>query len=128
MQISVAILVAILGIINSLTVTIADRRRELGILRAVGGSRGQVRGTLWMEAVALAMVGVILGLAVGAVHLYDVLELTFRDFPGMRFDYVYPYGVALLLVPIICAAALLSAIGPAEAACRGSLVEALEYE
>lgn len=127
-QISVAILVAILGIINSLTVTIADRRRELGILRAVGGSRGQVRGTLWMEAVALAMVGVILGLAVGAVHLYYVLELTFRDFPGMRFDYVYPYRVALLLVPIICAAALISAFGPAEAACRGSLVEALEYE
>ena len=127
-QISVAILVAILGIFNSLTVTIADRRRELGILRAVGGRRSQVRGTIWLEAAGLAAIGLILGLGLGAIHLYYVLEMTYRDFPGLRFDYMYPFGVAALLLPIIAAAAVLSAIGPAEAAVRGSLVEALEYE
>jgi len=127
-QISVAIVVAILGIFNSLTVTIADRRRELGILRAVGGLRGQVRGTIWMEAAGIAAIGLVLGLGLGAIHLYYVLEMTYRDFPGLRFDYMYPYGVAALLLPIIGAAAVLSAIGPAEAAVRGSLVEALEYE
>ena len=45
-QILVAILVAILGIVNSLTVTITDRRRELGVLQAVGGLRSQVRGAI----------------------------------------------------------------------------------
>jgi putative ABC transport system permease protein len=128
MQISIAILVAILGIINSLTVTIVDRRRELGVLQAVGGLRSQVRVTIWMEAAGIAAIGLILGVALGAIHLYYLLEMAYRDFPGLRFDYVYPFGVAALLFPIILAASLLSAVGPAEAAVRGSLVEALEYE
>jgi putative ABC transport system permease protein len=128
LQISVAILVAILGIVNSLTVTIADRRRELGVLQAVGGLRRQVRGTIWMEAAAVALVSVLLGLALGAVHLYFVLEISSRDYPGLRFDYVYPIGIALMLVPVMMAAAFAASLGPAEAAVRGSLVEALEYE
>jgi putative ABC transport system permease protein len=128
LQISVAILVAILGIVNSLTVTIADRRRELGVLQAVGGLRRQVRGTVWMEAAAVAVVSVVLGLALGAVHLYCVLEISSRDYPGLRFDYVYPIGIALMLVPVMLAAAVAASLGPAEAAVRGSLVEALEYE
>lgn len=127
-QISIAILVAILGIINSLTVTISDRRRELGVLRAVGALPGQVRITIWMEAAGIACIGLTLGLILGAIHLYYVLEMTYRDYPGLRFDYVYPGGIAALLLPIILTASLLSAVGPAEAAVRGSLVEALEYE
>lgn len=128
MQISIAILVAILGIVNSLTVTIVDRQRELGVLRAVGGLRNQVRVTIWMEAAGIASIGLILGVVLGAIHLYYLLEMAYRDFPGLRFDYVYPFGVAALLFPIILSAAWLSAVGPGEAAVRGSLVEALEYE
>ena len=52
-QVIVAMLVAILGIVNTLTVSISDRRRELGVLRAVGGLRNQIRGTVWMEAAAI---------------------------------------------------------------------------
>jgi putative ABC transport system permease protein len=128
MQIAVAIFVAILGIVNSLTVTITDRRRELGVLRAVGGLRSQVRAAIWMEAICIALVGLVLGLALGAVHLYCVLEISYRDYPGLRFDYMYPYGVALLLLPVIMAAAMIAAVWPAESSVRGSLVEALEYE
>ena len=53
MQIAVAVLVAILGIVNTLTVSITDRRRELGVLQAVGGLRGQIRRTIWLEALAI---------------------------------------------------------------------------
>ena len=127
-QIAIAILVAILGIVNSLTVTIADRRRELGILQAVGGLRSQVRGAIWMEAACIAVIGVLLGLGLGAVQLYCVLEISYRDYPGLRFDYIYPYGVALLLFPVMLATAWMAALGPAESSVRGSLVEALEYE
>ncbi len=49
-QTAIAILVAVLGIVNSLTVSVTDRRREFGLLRALGGSRSQVRWTIWMEA------------------------------------------------------------------------------
>ncbi len=54
-QIAVAVLVAILGIVNTLTVSITDRRRELGVLRAVGGLRGQIRRTIWMEALSIGV-------------------------------------------------------------------------
>jgi putative ABC transport system permease protein len=128
MQVSIAIIVAILGMINSLTVTINDRRREFAVLQTVGAFRSQVRVTIWMEAAGIAVIGLILGLALGAIHLYYVLELTSRDFPGLRFDYMYPFDMAALLFPIILVAALLSAAGPAEVVVRSSLVEALEYE
>ena len=127
-QLGVAIIVAVLGIVNSLTVSVTDRRRELGILRALGGFARQVRWTIWMEAMAIGVVSVILGLGLGAIHLYCVLEMTARDFPGLRFDYLYPYAVALSLFPIVLLAALAGALLPAEGAVRGSLIQALEYE
>ncbi len=127
-QIAVAVLVAILGIVNTLTVSITDRRRELGVLQAVGAIRWQIRRTLWMESLAIGVVGLALGFALGAVHLYYILEISRRDVAGIRLDYTYPFGVVALLVPVILSAALLSAIGPGESAVRGSLVESLEYE
>jgi putative ABC transport system permease protein len=127
-QTAIAILVAVLGIVNSLTVSVADRRREFGVLRALGGSRSQVRWTIWMEAIGIGLVSVLLGLAVGAVHLFCMLEMASRDFPGLRFDYLYPYGVAAALFPVMLLTALVGALLPAEAAARGSLVQALEYE
>ena len=56
-QIAVAVLVAILGIVNTLTVSITDRRRELGVLQAVGGLRSQVRRTIWIEALSIGEPG-----------------------------------------------------------------------
>src|SRR6202044_1310355 len=64
-QLFVAVLVAILGIVNTLTVSIADRRRELGVLRAVGALRNQIRHTIWMEAGAIGAIGLILGVGLG---------------------------------------------------------------
>jgi putative ABC transport system permease protein len=127
-QVAVAVLVAILGIVNTLTVSILDRRRELGVLQAVGGLRSQIRRTVWMEALAITVIGAILGFALGAINLHYVLEMARRDIGGMNLDYLYPLSIALGLVPTLLAAAFASAIGPGEAAVRGSVVEALAYE
>jgi putative ABC transport system permease protein len=127
-QIAVAVLVAILGIVNTLTVSITDRRRELGILRAVGAWSGQVRRTIWLEALVLGTLGLILGCALGAINLYYLLEIVHRDVSGLRLDYEFPLSTALALVPAILAAALVAAVWPAESAVRGPLLEALEYE
>jgi len=127
-QLAVAVLVAVLGIVNSLTVSIADRRRELGVLQAVGGLRGQIRHTIWMEAVSVGVVGLVLGLALGALNLYFTIRMSRLDFAGYRLDYEYPFSVAAMLIPVILGAAFLAGIGPAEAAVRAKLVEALEYE
>jgi putative ABC transport system permease protein len=127
-QIAVAVLVAVLGIVNALTVSITDRRREIGVLRAVGGLRRQIRHTVWMEASGIGLIGLALGLALGAVQLYYSVEIARRDLIGIEIGYAYPLMMALALAPVILGAAFLAAIGPAESAVRGSLVEALEYE
>jgi putative ABC transport system permease protein len=127
-QMAVAVLVAILGIVNSLTVSITDRRRELGVLQAVGALRWQVRHTIWMEALAIGVVGLALGFAMGAAALYFGIEIGMREMAGYRLNYEYPVRVALALIPVMLGAAFVSGIGPAESAVRGSLVEALEYE
>jgi putative ABC transport system permease protein len=127
-QIAVAVLVAVLGIVNALTVSITDRRREIGVLRAVGGLRRQIRHTVWMEAAAIGLIGLTLGLALGAMQLYYSVEIARRDLIGIEIGYAYPVMMALALAPVILIAAFLASIGPAESAVRGSLVEALEYE
>lgn len=127
-QIAVAVLVAVLGIVNTLTVSITDRRRELGVLKAVGAVRRQIRGAVWIESLAIGFLGLLLGLALGAFQLFYALEISRRDIAGIRLDYQYPVGIALALLPVMLGAAFVAAFGPAETAVRGSLVEALEYE
>jgi putative ABC transport system permease protein len=127
-QIAVAVLVAILGVVNTLTVSITDRRKEFGVLRAVGAFQRQVRHIIWIEAVTVGAFGLILGTALGAVNLYYILEIVHRDINGMYLDYTFPTLTVLALVPTILAAAFLASLWPAEMAFRGTLVEALEYE
>ncbi len=127
-QLSIAVLVAVLGIVNSLTVSVLDRRRELGVIQAVGGLPWQVRRAVWLESAVIGAAGVVLGVALGAVALWFNLHIMRVDSLGYRLDYTFPAGFAALLVPVMLGAALVAALGPAEAAVRGSLVEALEYE
>jgi putative ABC transport system permease protein len=127
-QIAVAVLVAILGIVNTLTVSITDRRRELGVLQAVGGLHGQIRRTIWIEALSIGTLGLVLGFALGAVNLYYILQIVQHDIAGMRLDYAFPLSTVIALVPTILGAAFVAAIWPGESAVHGSLVEALEYE
>ncbi len=127
-QIVVAILVAILGIVNTLTVSITDRRRELGVMQAVGGMKRQVRRTVWLEAFAIGGIGLTLGIALGAANVYYSIGMVRRDLGGLDLDYVFPFSIVLMMIPTILAAAFIASIGPGEAAVRGPLVEALEYE
>ena len=128
LQVFVAVIIAVLGIVNTLTVSITDRRRELGVLRAVGGLRAQVRGTIWLEAAAIGMIGLILGNIIGAINLYYELRAVGHDMAGFGLNYMFPLSVAAMLIPVILVAACGAAIMPAESAVRGSLMEALEYE
>jgi putative ABC transport system permease protein len=127
-QIAIAVLVAILGILNTLAVSITERKREFGVLRAMGGMPGQVRRIVWMEGAAIGIIGLILGFSLGAVNLYYTLEMVHRHVTGISLAYEFPRQIALGLVPVILIAALVAALTPAEYAVRTSLVEALEYE
>jgi putative ABC transport system permease protein len=127
-QVAVAILVAVLGIVNTLTVSIADRQRDLGVMRAVGAINDQIRRTIRIEAVLMAGVAIVLGYLLGGVGLYYMLEVVRRDVAGLRLDYLYPYTTAAWLAPLILLAAFLASLWPSENAVRVPVVEALEYE
>jgi len=70
----------------------------------------------------------VLGFALGAIQLYYSLEIARLDLAGIRLSFEYPFAMALVIIPVILVAAFIAALAPAEAAVRGSLVEALEYE
>lgn len=127
-QVLIAALVSVLGIVNMLTVSITDRRRELGVLRAVGALHPQVKRTVRLEAVGVAVIGVALGGVLGAINLAYVLDMVRRDIAGMRLAYQFPWGTLAVLIPVMLATAFAAALWPARAAVQGRLVEALEYE
>ena len=127
-QMAVAVLVAVLGIVNSLTVSTIDRQRELGILRAIGGVRKVIRRTLWLEAMTMSFMGVLLGVPLGGISLFYQLAALRRSILATPLDYIFPFRFALLILPIMLAVAFFSALGPAESALRRSLVKALESE
>src|SRR5258708_14951168 len=99
LKVNVAMLVSDIGIVITLTVSIADRRRELGVLRAVGGLRAQIRGTIWLEAVAIGLIGLTLGVVTGAINLYYELQAAQHDLTAFPPAYQFPTGIALILGP-----------------------------
>ena len=114
---------------NTLTVSITDRRRELGVLQAVGGLHGQIRRTIWIEALSI---GVLWARARASRSARSTSTTSCRSFtttsPACGSTTQFPIDVVLGLVPTILGAAFVAAIWPAESAVHGSLVEALEYE
>ena len=76
-MLGLALVIALLGILNTLALSVHERTREVGLLRAVGMSRRQLRRTVRYEAVIIALVGATLGLAIGvagAASLVHVLR------------------------------------------------------
>lgn len=127
-QLLVAVLVAVLGIVNSLMISITERKREIGILRGLGGERNQVRKTIFLEAVCIGMVGVILGIAGGATLGYYVVNTFGAAINGWIFPYRFPGIMALALFPGVLFISLLSAWFPSSMALKTPIVEALAYE
>jgi len=124
----IAVLVALLGIASTLIVSVTDRRRELAVLRAVGSLRSQIRGIVSAEALLIALIGLVLGIALGAANIYYALEIARRQVTGVRLSYQFPWKVTLLLPPAIFLVAWISALWPAHLAVRSPLVEGLGYE
>jgi putative ABC transport system permease protein len=118
-----AIVIALLGIVNTLALSITERRHELGLLRAVGMDRRQVRRMIRWEAVLIAVFGGVLGLIVGLVLGSAVVVAVGQ---GLRLS----YPVAQLIVYLVAAAVggVVAAILPARRAARLDILDSIAYE
>ncbi len=121
---SLAVVVSIFGIVNTLALSIHERTRELGMLRAVGMSRRQVRRIVRYEAVITALIGAILGTVLGVLFA----ALISRPLADEGFELAYPVGTLLFLLVLAALAGVLAAIGPARRASRLNVLDALAYE
>src|SRR5262249_9631890 len=108
-QLVVAVVVAVLGIVNSLVVSINERKREIGILRSLGGERRQVRRCILLEALAVGTVALLLGIGSGAILGYYAVGSFGAAFNGWVLPYRFPTAMALALLPGIAVVSLVAA-------------------
>ncbi|HEX9444249.1 MAG TPA: FtsX-like permease family protein [Candidatus Binatia bacterium] len=124
----VAVVVAIFSVINTLLASVLDRTREIGVLRAIGATRRQVRGMVLAEAGWMGLLGGVLGLAAGWIMSYHHVVYNTRFLTGWSFQYYYPAGIAagsLAASVILC---LLAGYFPARRAASIPIVTAIGYE
>jgi putative ABC transport system permease protein len=129
---SLALTVASLGIINTLVMAILERRREIGVLKALGATDRDVRSLFFAEAGAMGFFGGIFGVALGwligrALTWGTTIYLHRQDLPGVKISYV-PWWLALGAVGFAIVVSLVAGLYPAARAARLNPVEALRYE
>ncbi|MEP7019110.1 MAG: FtsX-like permease family protein [Pseudonocardiales bacterium] len=117
-----AIVIAILGIINTLALSVVERRREIGMLRAVGMQRKQVRRTIYVESLLIAVFGAFLGLVLGLAY-GSMFTRTLRD-QGLDTLSV-PWGQALTFLLVAGIVGVLAALWPGARAARTPPLEAI---
>jgi putative ABC transport system permease protein len=117
---------SLFALANTLGISVIERTREVGMLRAVGATRRQVRRLITAESLLLAIIGIILGVLAG-IWLGYILVQGLNVF-GYPVHYSFPWSGVLLAAVVGLIMGLLAALLPARAAARMSIVRALHYE
>jgi putative ABC transport system permease protein len=120
-----AVVVAVLGIVNTLALSVVERTRELGLLRAVGSTRRQVRTVIRRESVLMSMLGAITGLVLG-VATGVALSRALVD-EGIT-TVTVPVAMLVIYGIIAVAVGVLAALGPARRASKVDVLRAVTTE
>ena len=122
---ALSVIVSLFGIVNTLILSIYERTRELGMMRAIGTSRSQVRQMIRYESLITAMIGGILGLVIGVVGAILVAKLALSS---AGYVISVPLGTLAVLLAIAALAGVLAAQLPARRAARMDIIGALASE
>ncbi|WP_131746837.1 FtsX-like permease family protein [Frankia sp. Cppng1_Ct_nod] len=119
---ALAVVIALFGIVNTLALSVIERTREIGLLRAVGMSRRQLRRMVRLEAVVIAVFGAVLGVVVGSFFGW-ALTLALKE-QGIN-SFAYPVGTVIVVVIVGALLGVLAAIFPARRAARMDILRAI---
>lgn len=125
--IAIAVLVGLLGIVNTLSMSVLERTREIGVLRALGGSRWRIRRTMLDESLLISLAGCLAGLAAGLL-VGTVWLLAIRESTLVGLELRIPTGILLLIAALGVLIGTLAAILPARRAAHLDPLQALTYE
>jgi putative ABC transport system permease protein len=124
--VGVAIFASLFGIINTLTMSVIERTREIGVLRALGASRWQVRRAIADESLVIGLIGALLGIAVGTGLGYALLRGLSAGVPGV--EYRPPLETMIVVAVAGLVLGLIASILPARRAARLDVIQAISYE
>jgi putative ABC transport system permease protein len=119
-----AVIISLFGIVNTLVLSIYERTRELGMLRAIGTSRKQVKRMIRYESIITAVIGAVIGIVLGVIFALAVAQALSDD----GFKLSIPIAQLVILLVLGALAGVLAAILPARRAAKLNVLEALAYE
>ena len=123
----ISIAVGSLGVVNTLTMSVIERTQEIGMLRAIGTSRGQIIRMVLAESGLMGVIGGVLGLATGII-LARILFIGMNTMSGYQLTFtIPPEGIAVSVVMALIISQI-AAISPARRAARTQILEAIHYE
>jgi putative ABC transport system permease protein len=126
-EVMVALVVA-LGVVMALLISVLQRRRELGLLRAVGATQGQVLRSVLAEALLMGLIGTAIGLVMGVpLEWYAVRVILFEE-AGFLFPIGLPWAEAVVIAALAVLLALAAGLMPAVQAVRLHIADAIAYE
>ncbi len=127
-QVTIAIVIGFLGIVNSQLISVLQRTREIGLLRAVGMTRKQVARMVVIEGVFIALVGGIIGVGGGLIGGWLPLRLFTFAITGYQYPIVVPWRHILLALVVAVLVGLLASLLPARRAAQLRILDAIGYE
>ena len=121
---ALSVVISLFGMVNTLILSVFERTRELGMLRAVGMTRRQVRRMVRHESVITALIGAALGLPLG-IFLAALVTQALAQFD---LSFAVPYGLLVTFAIVSIFVGIIAAIAPARRAARLNVLNALQYE
>jgi putative ABC transport system permease protein len=120
----VSVLISLFGIVNTLLLSVHERTREIGMLRAIGITRRQLRRTIRFESAITAVIGSLLGLVIGVAFGWIVT----RGLSSEGLVFTVPWGTLVACLVVAALVGVLAGAWPAWRASRMRVLDALSYE
>jgi putative ABC transport system permease protein len=121
---AMSVLISLFGIVNTLVLAVYERTREIGLTRAIGMSRRQVRATVRYESVITSIIGALLGMVVGVVFAWVVTT----RFAGQGITFSIPGTQLVVFLVLAVIVGVVAAILPARRAAKIDILQAIHYE